>query len=278
MYRFILIIVLFSNFCLVNQISSQNSNVTSNKQVVSGMVLKNDKAAFDAKTFLADLGTEWKLKTDSISQKAQTLVFSTGKITVSVSNMDYPLPPADIAAAAEISWLWKTAETDAARHKSYLLISVIGTPGQSVKLYKLFTTVAACALENTNSSGIYLQNQYLLLSKGYFTEAAKNMSDENLPVYLWVYFGILQENGQNSGYTYGLKEFGMQEFEIVNSGRSLQEVHACIVDATQLILKTNRRLQDGEEVTGGDGEVAQKIKVKLSNGTFLEGQTLKLAF
>jgi Domain of unknown function (DUF4261) len=278
MKRFLLISIVFFNIVTFSSIFAQNGSVTANKQVVIGQILKNDKAAFDSKSFLSALGADWKVKTDSISNKGQTLVFTSGNLVVTIANMDYALPPADIAAAAEISWLWKTAEIDAARHKSYLQISVIGTPGQTVKLYKLFTKVAACALENSNASGIFLQNQYLLLSKGYFTEAAKNMTDDNLPVYLWVYFGILQEKGKSSGYTYGLKEFGMQEIEIVNSDHSLQEVHACIVDATQFVLMSNKRLQDGEEVSGGDGEVAQKIKVNLSDGAFLEGKTLKLRF
>jgi hypothetical protein len=275
MSRFILFSIFLLNLFISPNISAQ-SGATASKKVISGMVLKNDKASFDSKSFLADLGSDWKIKTDSISNKDQTLVFMNGKNIVMVANMDYPLPPADIANAAGISWLWKTAEVDAARHKSYLLISVIGAPNETVKLYKLFTKIAACALENTNSSGVFMHNQYLLLSKGYFAEAAKNMSDDNLPVYLWVYFGILQDQGQSSGYTYGLKEFGLQEIEIVNSSHSLQEVHACIVEATQFVIKTNRRLQNDEEINGGDD--GQKIKVALSDSKFLEGKTVHLKF
>jgi Domain of unknown function (DUF4261) len=275
MGRFLFFSILILNFLPFSKVSAQGG-ATASKKVISGMVLKNDRAEFDTKSFLADLGAEWKLKIDSVSKKDQTLVFLNGKSMVMVANMDYPLPPADIANAAGISWLWKSAEIDAARHKSYLLISVIGAPNETVKLYKLFTKVASSALENSNSSGIYMHNQYLLLSKGYFTEAAKNMTDDNLPVYLWVYFGILQDKGQNSGYTYGLKEFGLEEMEIVNSSRSLQEVHACIVEAAQLVIKTNRRLQNDEELSGGDD--AQKVKVALSGGKFLEGTTVKLNF
>ena len=192
--RLLLFIVITLANTLIASVFAQNGKpVTADKQIVSGMVLKNDKAAFDYKAFLSDLSSDWKIKADSVSFKDQTLVFVCQNAVVMIANMDYPLPKAEIASAAEISWLWKSAELDAPRHQSYLLVSVIGKPGQALSLYKLFTKIAACSLENTNSSGVYMHNQYLLLSKGYYSEAAKNMNEAALPVYLWVYFGILQQ-------------------------------------------------------------------------------------
>lgn len=248
---------------------------TPDRQVVTGMILKNDKAAFDSKGFLAALKSEWKTAADSVSEKDGTLVFISGTAVVMLANMDYGVPATDLAAPAGISWLWKTAKTEALRNQSHLVLSVIGPSGQAAKLYKLFTRVAACALQHANASGVFMNNQYLLLPKGYYLESARNMTDASLPLYLWVYFGILQENGRSSGYTYGLSEFGLEEMEIVDSQQSVQEAHAFLYDAAHDCVLYSRRVAEGDKVVGSEGQI---VIAHRSAAKFVEGMTVKLDF
>jgi hypothetical protein len=248
---------------------------TTDRQVIAGMVLKNDKAKFDSKAFFATLKTEWKVVADSVSEKDGTLVFISGNAVVMLANMDYAVPTVDLAAPAGISWLWKNAETEALRNQSHLVISVIGGTGQATALHKLFTKVTACALANSNSSGIFMNSQYLLIPKGYYIEAARNMTDATLPIYLWVYFGLLQDKGMSSGYTYGLTEFGMNEIEIVDSQMPVQEAHAFLYDVTHEVILYNKHLKDGDKVSGSEN---QQVTVRLSPAKFLEGNTVKLSY
>lgn len=248
---------------------------STDRQVVTGMVLKNDKAKFDSKTFLAALKTDWKVPTDSVSEKDGTLVFISGNAVVMLANMDYAVPTVDLAAPAGISWLWKNAETEALRNQSHLVISVIGNAGQATHLHKLFTKITACALANSNASGVFMNSQYLLIPKGYYIEAARNMTDAELPIYLWVYFGLLQDKGTSSGYTYGLAEFGLPEIEVVETTMPVQEAHAFLYDVTHEVILYNRRLKDGDKVSGSEN---QQVTVHLSPAKFLEGTTVKLTY
>ena len=43
------------------------------------------------------------------------------------------------------------------------------------------------------------------------------LNEEMLPIQLWIYIGLVQENGKTSMYSYGLAEFGKLEMEIINS-------------------------------------------------------------
>ncbi len=241
------------------------------QKVVTGTVLLNEKTAPDFKSLLATLKTDWKFRTDSVTTKAKTLVFTTPGATITLSYMDYPVAPADIKAAANLSWIWRTAAQEAGRHQAQVVISVIGSTSRALELHKLFTRVAGGVLENTKASGIYLTNQYLLLPKGFYTAAAHNLQENNsLPVYCWVHFGMTDENGKSGGYTYGLQEFGLPEMEVVNSSRSVAEVHAVLYDAAATVVQYGTKVQEGQVLTTGE---EQKLTVHLSPSKAVQGLT-----
>jgi hypothetical protein len=121
-----------------------------------------------------------------------------------------------------------------------------------------------------------MNSQYLLSSKPFFVAGARNMTlEQTLPIYCWVYFGMLQENNLNSGYTFGMSEFGFPDMEIFHSEHSVQEVHAALYDATQSIILYNLQLKDGQEVANGEDV---KIPVKKMPGKMLEGEVLRLQY
>lgn len=245
-------------------------------QSVAGIILKNDNAVFDFKTFLADLTTSGKIKAEASSVSENMLEFQVGEFKVLVA--DFPTAPCseqNLYASIGISWLWKTAEKEIPKHQSHLGITILGKPGQALAMHKLFTNLTVSALQNSNSCGVYMPNQYLLVSKGHYLESARNMSESDLPIYLWVYFGLSQLDGKAGGYTYGLKEFGLKEMEVVRSSRPIQEVHAFLFDKTMEVILGDRKLKAGEKVSAGEG---QNIEVRESEGEFLEGITLKLLF
>ena len=258
-------------------LAAQSTEQVAAQQVVSGVVLLNEKIAPDAKTLLAALKKDWKIKADSVSIADKTIVFSTsGAATVMIAFLDYPAPAAEVATAARISWLWKNGADEALRHQGQAVISVVGTSGKSLDLHKLFTTVAGAILENSNASGIYMADQYLLLSKGFYTSAARNMRDhQTFPLYCWVYFGMMQEKELNGGYTWGLSEFGLTEMEIAGSKQSLADVHAVLYDAASTVVQYNLKLQDGQTLTTTEGA---KLPVKRSKAVYQEGETFKLEY
>jgi hypothetical protein len=59
------------------------------------------------------------------------------------------------------------------------------------------------------------------------------MGRDGVPLYCWVYFGMLQQGEKTSGYTYGLTEFGQNELELVESTLSLQDGHSLLYEAAQ---------------------------------------------
>jgi len=238
----------------------------SEQLVVSGTVLLQEKKVPDYKALIATFKTTWKLKVDSVNIADKTIVFNTsGGATVMIAYLEYPAATDEIGAAARLSWLWKTAAEETSKHQAQVVISVIGPANRSLDLHKIFTQAAAATLELTRSPGIFLEGQYLLLSNGYYTAAARNMvQNQSIPLYCWVYFG---RPGAGNGFTYGLTEFGLEELEIVNSTHAEIEVHAMLYDAAISIVKYGTRFQDGQTLTTEEGD---KSVVHLVKGTYLE--------
>lgn len=260
---------------LVSQhVFSQTTEVPP--KVVTGTILLSTKKAPDAKALLAALKADWKLRTDSSSSSDKTLVFSSGNATVMLAYLDYPVNPAEIAAAARLSWLWKNAAAEASKHQAQVVISVLGADNRTLDLYKLFTKVAAATLQNTAAIGTFINSQYLLLPKDFYLTSARTLLNDNaLPVYCWTYFGIMEEGEVSSGYTYGLRDFGLEEMEIVKAKGSASEIHAALFDAASSVIQYNTRLQDGQQFTTIEGT---KLTARKSKAAFVDGDTFKLSF
>ena len=255
-------------------------------KVVTGTILLSTKKAPDAKALLAALKADWKLRTDSSTATDKTLVFSSGGATVMLAYLDYPANPAEIAAAARLSWLWKNAAAEASKHPAQVVISVLGTDNHTLDLYKLFTKVAAATLQSTAAIGTFMNTQYLLLPKDFYLSSARTLLNDNaLPVYCWTYFGIMeeglpagasaQEGVVSSGYTYGLRDFGLEEMEIVKAKGSASETHATLFDAASSVIQYNTRLQDGQQFTTLEGA---KLTARKSKAAFVDGDTFKLSW
>jgi hypothetical protein len=130
-------------------------------------------------------------------------------------------------------------------------------------------------LRTTNAIGVYKGNQSLLIPKADYLNEAGAMSEEYLPLNLWIYFGLRVTDNENSGYTYGLKEFNKTEMEVVNSQKSLEDIRGFLFNIAHYVLEYDVTFQDGQTVGGSEDE---KIAIKSSKGQFVEGVTFKLAY
>jgi Domain of unknown function (DUF4261) len=248
----------------------------SGDKIISGTILLNTLQMPDAKALQQHLKTTWKIPADSMTVSDKTIIYNCGFATLIFAYLDYPMDPAEVGAAARLSWLWKTAAKDAGAHKAQLVVTVIGSDKQTTDLYKLFTKSTGAALEKTNASGVYMNSQYLLLEKGFYQAAAVNLrtNPKALPVYCWIYFGLLGEENNNGSFTFGLSEFGLPEMEISGSKHSVEEVHATLVEAVQYVIDYNLKLKDGQNLETSYGP----LPVRFGKSVFTEGNAVSIKY
>lgn len=271
--RIPILIFCLSVLGLANSFAQQTTN--NDDKFVTGIVLLNDLTPVNFKTIANAIKKEWNVRLDSFNAGDKALVLYTTNATIILAYIDYPAPPADIISAAEGAWMWQTAREEAPRHQAQVVISVVGGNKQPVYLYQLFTRSAAAVLDNSNACGVYMTEQYVLQSKEFYLQSARNLEQMQMPIYCWVYFGMFLDDGATCAYTYGMTEFGMPDLEIVKSKRTMQEAHAVLYDAAKDALQNNQQLRDGLVIETLEGE---KITLKLAQSPYLKKETLQVAY
>jgi hypothetical protein len=189
--------------------------------------------------------------------------------------IDKPVPSEDIEFTAQYTYTWKTASEDLKAHQAHIIITLMGGNVDAVKRFTLQTQLICSVLRTTDAIGVFNGQQSLLIPKHLYLQQAQQMDATNLPVNLWIYFGLRTQGGLNNGYTYGLEAFGKEEMEILNSAEDIYEVFELLRNTTQYVLLDNVTFKPGE--TLGFTE-QQKIKISYSTGNYVEGNSFKLTF
>lgn len=243
-------------------------------KVVTGVVLLNDLKSPDFKKITQTLSAKWGAKVDSLSITDKTALFVANGATITMAFFNYPDKSDDIIASSGISWLWKNAEQVALTHKGQLVISIIGDDRRALEMYMTFTRCAAAVLENTNSSGVFMNSQYLLLEKGYYLSAANNLNKQQaLPLYCWVYFGIMEKDDMHGGYTYGMTEFCGVEMEINSKDATVSDLHNLLYAAALKAVESRKPWRNGDVYTTNAGD---KLTLKTAKGIYLDQQVLQI--
>ena len=186
-----------------------------------------------------------------------------------------PVPWGDIEGTAEYAYNWETALEDLRDHQGHLIISIMQGTDDVVKRFRIMTRVICALLRASNAVGVYIGGQSLLIPKVDYLAEVENMSEGSYPVNLWIYFGLRQANGKNSGYTYGLKSFGKRELEVIDSERSLSEIRGFLYNIAHYLIASNVEFTDGQ--TCGFSE-SERVKISLSKGHFVDSETFKLGY
>lgn len=251
----------------------EDKNIES--KIILGMVILTDEKSFDLESFKKDFTHYYSDKIYETSGDNTSVAIKIDGEMVGIGHMPIPIPLGDIEGTVKYAYNWQTAIEDTKDHKSHLIISLIGGGNDQIKRFKIFTKVICSLLRTTNSIGVYKGSQSLIIPKGDYLNEAEFMSEEYLPLNLWILFGLRNYDNVNSGYTYGLKEFNKTEMEVLDSTRNLEDIRGFLFNMASNVLDYDVTFEDGQ--TCGISE-DEKISIKLSKGKFLEGDTFKLEY
>lgn len=260
---------LFS-FFKKSEAPKENTNST-----ILGMVLLEDNDSFDVKGTIKELKTKWNLDVSNSEVDNKTAVLDIDNYRVAFAVIPAPIPGDEVKIAAQNNYIWPEAESATAKHTGHLIVTIMNAGKSPIEENLLFSKVVSSVLNNSKSISIYIGSRTLVLSKEDYQSSVSLMSPQDLPLYIWLYMGIRQENNTTSMYTYGLTEFGKSEMEIVDSKRPVEELHEMMFNMTHYVLAYDVTLNSGETI-GISAE--QKLKITESEGKYVEGKTLKIEY
>jgi hypothetical protein len=271
-----ILILIFSVIVIMGLFSFFNKEKKSEtSKIILGMILLEEPNSLNIKKVVAELREKWNLKVDDKETSNETSVIEIDGYKIAIANMNIAIPGNEIETTAEFNYLWKNGKEEANKHKGHIILSIMDAGKNPVEENKLYTKIVSSVLNNSKSIGVYIGGRTLLLKKDFYQSLTQEMSDDNLPLYNWIYFGIRTKNGLNSMYTYGLADFNKTEIEILNTKHSIEETNEIMLNLVNYILVSDITLKNGETI-GFTEE--QKLKITISKGQFIEGKSIKVEF
>jgi hypothetical protein len=253
----------------------KTSDKSHDSKIILGMVMLYNDNAFDIGSFTDDFKSHYCDNIEEPTGDNAPFVFQSEGEIITIAHMPVPIPFSDIEETAIYAYNWQAALDDMKDNRSHLIVSLMQGGHDQIKRFRIFTQVLCSLLRTTNAIGIYQGNQSLLIPKEDYLNEGQLMSDDYLPLNLWIYFGLRATEKGNSGYTYGLKEFNKTELEIVNSSQSLEDIRAFLFNIAHYVLEYDVTFKDGQTVGGSEEE---KITIQYPKGQFVEDNAFKLAF
>ena len=252
--------------------NKRNSNTT---KPILGMILLEDANSMQIDKVVDELRDKWELSVDDKESDKEISILVIDNYSIAIANMPMPIPRDEIKSTAEYNYYWQDGVKEATKHRGHVILSIMDAGKNPVKENILFNKVAAAILNNSKALGVYIGGRTLLIKKDFYLANTDMMSEQDLPLYNWIYFGIRQEKGKQSIYTYGLADFNKHEMEIINSNKSLEELSEIMFNMAHYVIASDVTLKDGETI---GMSATQKLEISYSKGKYLDGNTLKIKY
>ncbi|USB33954.1 DUF4261 domain-containing protein [Paenibacillus sp. YPG26] len=237
---------------------------------IVGFVLL-DRQQYDFDAFSRNLQEQWGIQTGEQTER-ESLVFEVDGMKVACGYMPAVIPNREVEENCKYNFLWREAEQVVSTHQAHIIVSVLGAE-DAVEGHKLFTKVASSLLQTEPAIAIYTTP--LVMEAGQYVDLAQSLKEDTLPVVLWVFIGMYQNDHGVGSYTVGLRSFGKDEVEIVNSSQGAGDVFEFVSVIVSFIIENDVTLRDGETI-GFSAE--QKLSLTRSPGVAAEGDSIKIAF
>ncbi len=236
---------------------------------------------WDVEQFKATLKEDWGIdypeedgKQAAANDEHTVLVFDVDGMTVAASLMECPVPDGEAEDFANSNFFAREQAVAAAKaHTAQIMLAVVDKEHPPVDRGKLYVKVAAACLKAPNALGIYANGTVLL--PDYFLQVAEDLRLDEIPLLDLVFVGLTRSEKGICGYTNGLRSFGKEEMEIVDSQRPPKDVHMLLLNIVSYVVQGDVTLNDGETL-GYTAE--QKLPITRSEGLNVDGSSLKIAF
>lgn len=159
----------------------------------------------------------------------------------------HPIPSTEWTGLCESSWMWPDAGQEIEQHGSHLIVAASGQESL-VGLHLALSLGTALVLEALKGSlGVYWGNSSSLVRKDFFAEYTEGISSEDLPIPIWINTPLMaNENGTLSGFTIGLKAFGMMEVETLDAREAPEDLRNKLWNLSDYLLRKGPVIQDGD--------------------------------
>ncbi|WP_172253673.1 DUF4261 domain-containing protein [Saccharibacillus deserti] len=225
----------------------------------------------DFPRFIRNMKNDWEIEADALPEEGKMLFTAEG-LRVSCELVTEPLPESEVEERCDVNPLWSEAAKQIKGYRAHVAVSVSGVTDPLVG-HVLFTQVLCSLLKQEHALALY-RSPMVMPTEAYVRNAML-LKEGELPVQLWVFVGLYEEEQGVSSYTVGLRNFGHEEIEVLRSSHDLVDVFELTFRVTGYIVDCGATLMDGETIGFSED---QRLLLQLSPGIAVEGQSIKIGY
>jgi hypothetical protein len=201
--------------------------------------------------------------------KGTVFSFKVGDEVFGLALIPAPYPAADLDGPIATSWMWPKQPpiADLKKHRSHLLVTMMGGAMDRVRRRLMLTAVTALAARQAGVMAVYWPEATLVLFPPLFVNMAEEINTPEVPpLYLWVDLRAFRnEDGTTGLFTTGLARLGHMEIEIPSIEMEPGELREWLLNIMYYLLENGPVLQDGQTI-GMSAE--QKIQIRHCPSSF----------
>lgn len=178
-----------------------------------------------------------------------------------------PYPWSELEGICQQAWMWPSAAADLKPCVGHLIVTIYTDHGSPVhratQLTRFCTAILASCPE---APGVMWGSAAHLVPSKVFQEFATSVMDAGPPWYIWADFREGQvAPGKVSGFTRGLSEFGLMDFEAEQTPEPPGELRERFFALANYLMENGPVIKDGDTI-GEDAN--ERIRVVYSRSAF----------
>ncbi len=203
----------------------------------------------DAKQLSETLRRDWpqKPRFGEFRRDGDILGFEAGAAFGAVSLTPAPIPAEDIRLACAASPAWPESHTALQKHTAHLICVVKGPVEKKLAAFQL-TKLVAGICQQRGVLGVYWCSASMVHAPEPFVGQAEEMTEDRLPLYLWLQFPFSISDGKVTLRTCGMAALGFMELEVVDSKREVEDVAKFTFNIAHYLLDHGPVLGDGQTI------------------------------
>lgn len=230
---------------------------------------------FNFANLISDLQDDWQLNPEDAGKVQDSFTFSLGGFLCAIAVMPTAIPNGEAAQRARINYYCPDAVEIAQAHRAHLMVTVMDQAGgPAIEVMKIYSKIIASCLKQEQAIGVYTSGT-VFSADFYRLTCQESLPNGDIPVIVWVFVGLGQNEQGNQLYTVGMEKFQKKEMEILNSHLDMRTLHTSLVSMCSYIITSGLELQDGETI--GFSE-EQKWQITLSESVYAPSEySLKIS-
>ncbi len=230
---------------------------------------------WDKEKLISDLKADWEIElSKEDTEDEDTIVTDLDKCRIVISKFPAPVPNEEAEINAENNWMWEEAVEVTKTHKAHIVVAILGDEEDLISRGLLYTKIMATCCKQENAIGVFTCG--VVFEPSYYMKSAGMIRDGELPIFTWVWFGLYRTENGLSTYTYGMKDFGKLELEILDADEEAGKLLSFISSISSYVLQDDVEFKDGETIGLSEEDIHQ---ITWSKGVALPDQdTLKISY